>query len=873
MTNRSLSSESRAGARQSLRRRVGPHLNPAASPAHAVQSKKGAWLPVLLLFASGLASLTYQVLWVKRLSLVVGADVYAITVAVSAFFAGLALGSHICGRYADRLAWPFFFYALLEVGTAVMGVASTLLLAHAGPWFAALENHAGGLAWLLPFLLVGVPATFMGGTLPVLVRALAQATGQLATAAGRLYAANTAGAIAGTCLTTFYFIPTLGIRGSAFAAGGINLVAALAAFVIAKTVPAFESAAESSAKKKAATGNRLALVLYAIAGGLALGYEVVWSHALVQWTSTRTFAFAVVLAVYLTGLTLGSAWFARRAARSTDPWGNFGLLIAAAGLCALLEILLVGSWLPPLQVRAATLAFYLTHQEAFAMAARFVVAALCLVFLPTFLLGAAFPAALRLTAGAGAGRDTGLALALNTAGGIVGTLVAGFFLIPHFGSERSLAILAIGAALIGAIAVWRGTQVRPRLRLATLTCGGLTLVASVVIPPDHLAQLLATEHHGKLLFHEESAGGTVAVIGQQDSESNHFRRLYIQGVSNSGDAMTSLRYMRLQVLLPLIIHRGEPRSALVIGLGTGITAGALLQYPGLEHRVCAELLPAVAHGATNFQGNYGVTTDSRLEIRLRDGRRELLRSPERYDLITLEPPPPSASGVVNLYSRDFYALAAARLNPNGLVAQWLPLPTQTDEDTRSLVRSFLDVFPNASLWTTELHEMLLIGSREPMPLDAAQITARFQQPEVAGALREVGIASPAALLATWVTDRIGLEHYAGDIPPTTDDRPRIEYGRWVLPDDFLRTLQDIMAQRSDPPLVGADAGLLAQINQAHDTLYRFYEAGLYAYQGDQTQWEQAMAAVLQEDGENPYYHWFVSGDASAAPAKTSTQPK
>ncbi|HBO77224.1 MAG TPA: spermidine synthase, partial [Cupriavidus sp.] len=136
----------------------------------------------------------------------------------------------------------------------------------------------------------------------------------------------------------------------------------------------------------------------------------------------------------------------------------------------------------------------------------------------------------------------------------------------------------------------------------------------------------------------------------------------------------------------------------------------------------------------------------------------------RYDLITLEPPPPSASGVVNLYSRDFYRLAAQRLETGGIVAQWLPLPTQNPEDTRSLVRSFLDVFPHATLWTTELHEMLLVGSLQPVTLDVARIQSRFADAGVSAALQSVGVASPAALLATYVTDRTGLDWFASDAP-------------------------------------------------------------------------------------------------------------
>ena len=173
-----------------------------------------------------------------------------------------------------------------------------------------------------------------------------------------------------------------------------------------------------------------------------------------------------------------------------------------------------------------------------------------------------------------------------------------------------------------------------------------------------------------------------------------------------------------------------------------IDAGALLRFPGLEQRVCAELLPAVVRAAPLFQGNFGAASDPRIETRVRDGRRELLQNPEQYDLITIEPPPPSAAGVVNLYSSDFYVLAGARLQQGGLLAQWWPLPTQNDEDSRSLVRSFLDTFPHASLWTTEFHEMLLIGSFKPIELDVPRIAERFARPEVAAALREVGIVPP-----------------------------------------------------------------------------------------------------------------------------------
>ena len=235
-----------------------------------------------------------------------------------------------------------------------------------------------------------------------------------------------------------------------------------------------------------------------------------------------------------------------------------------------------------------------------------------------------------------------------------------------------------------------------------------------------------------MVFYDESAAGTVAVI-EQPGSARTVNRLYIQGVSNSGDAMPSLRYMRLQALLPVLIRGREPESVLVIGLGTGITGGALLAYPNLERRLCVELLRPVAEAAPLFQGNLGAGTDPDLEIRIADGRHELMRSEERFDLITLEPPPPAAAGVVNLYSRDFYELARRRLTEGGILAQWWPITTQNDEDSQCLVRSMVDVFPYVTLWTTELHEMMLIGSMEPVALDFAVISQRFGAPGIAKA--------------------------------------------------------------------------------------------------------------------------------------------
>jgi spermidine synthase len=836
-----------------------PEVAPAATGS-VTPELRVAW-PALLLMGSGAAGLIYEVLWIKQLSLVVGVEVQAVTTGVSAFFAGLALGGWLFGRLADRSARPLRLYALLEIAAALLAISGTLGLALAAAPFAALQDRIGWFAWVLPFALVGLPAVLMGGTLPVLMRALAPGAGRLGQASARLYAANTAGAIVGTLATPFILIPMLGIQGSAFAAATLNGVAALLALTLSFRNSALDTGAgaTSVATSPRTREARLALVLYAIAGGIALGYEVVWSQAIVQFISTRSFAFSIVLATYLCGLLLGSALVSRHVDRVRDPWGAFAVLIASAGLVALLEIACLGDGLMHGQAAVSKTVFDATGSLLAAMCARFAVAGVCIVFLPTLLLGAAFPFALRLSADANGrhvGRDVGAVVALNTAGGIAGTLLAGFVLVPRLGLVHALAALAIAASVIGLLAVLRGSGIRSFARWGVPVLAAGALCAAFFTPSDRLATLLSAARGGDLTFYEESAGGTVAVLEQASGE-NRFRRLYIQGVSNSGDAMTSLRYMRLQALLPLIIHRGTPRSALVIGLGTGITGGALLPYPGLERRVVAELLPAVVRAVPQFKGNYGVSADPRMQIRLRDGRRELMRSGERYDLITLEPPPPSAAGVVNLYSTDFYQLAASRLAPDGMVAQWLPLQTQNEDDTRALIRSFDQVFPYVAMWTTELHEMMLVGSMEPLELDVPRIRDRFAQPTVAAALREVGIASPAALMATWVTDRAGLEYYAADAKPVTDDRPGIEYSTWVRSGEFPQVLTHLLALRSDPPLSGADDDFRSSLRAERHTLQTFYDAGLDAYRGDRDAWQADIRSVMSEDGSNPYYRWFV----------------
>ena len=685
---------------------------------------------------SGVVALVYETLWVRQLGRVVGVDVHAVSIALSAFFGGLALGSVYLGRLADRVAGPVKLYATLEAGVATLGVLSTVALARSSPVFVSLQDSVGPLAWALPFGLVGVPAFLMGGTLPALLRSLHPEPGAVAPATAdplrgqhrwrcRGHAGDTLRAGARPrhrghrlvrCGTRHCS------RGSRCGPQSPRLAAA------GRTQPA--QTPNRGQTPASPADARLALALYAAAGAVALGYEVVWSEMLVQFMSTRSYAFAVMLTTYLSGLALGSYLFTRIGMRGRDPWRVLGLLLAGAALSAVAIVALIGPWLPDVQTFAGMWAMRATGRETVEVAARFVVAAVTVLLVPTTLLGAAFPAAARVIASAPRiGRDIGAILALNTAGGIAGTLLTGFVLVPRLGLVHALGALAIAGAVLGAVAILKGGQ-----QGVAATAVAVAATIAALTPPDKLATLLASERKGTIVFYAEDTGGTVTVL-EQAAVRHKFRRLYIQGVSNSGDAMTSRRYMRLQSLLPLIIHGGEPRTALVVGFGTGITAGALLADPGLHGRVVAELLPSVVRAGGLFAGNLGAATDPRSRDPHR--RRE---AGTAAPFTAVRSHHPRAAATVGGRRREPLLARLLRavqgpLQPDGLMAQWWPLPTQNDEDSRSLVRSFLDVFPHATAWSTELHEVLLIGSASPIRLDGERIAARFRQPTMRAAAR------------------------------------------------------------------------------------------------------------------------------------------
>ncbi|WP_281613170.1 fused MFS/spermidine synthase [Flammeovirga sp. SubArs3] len=800
----------------------------------------------LLLFLSGITSLLFQTLWVKQLGIVIGVDIYSTSIVISGFFTGLGIGNYILGKYVEKNNSPLLCYAIFEIVTAFLGVTISLLLFYGETTYIQMEHTLGAFAYMIPWFLISLPAFFMGGTFLALLKYSKPSEENTGKRIGYLYGSNTAGAIVGTLSTPFLIIPIFGVIGAAIFAGFINLLlSAFTIFLFLKTKKETYIKATHAPLGKFHIG----YLLYCLAGFIGLSQEILWGQIVVQFQNTRTYAFATMLGVFLLGLAIGNFIAGRYVNKIKNLWFAFGTITLSGLFVTLLSVLFIDQNIITIQEQFGNYMYSVFDTKGALMMGRFLFISCYFILLPTICMGALFPIiSVIISDGKNISENSGKLLAWNTFGGVLGSFITGFILFPTLGTIYSLFLLFILSLGVSFVAFYQVESLRK-------FTPSLILFLSIVffIPKTKFIDLLLQKEGGNIVFFQEGIGHTVAVVEEGD-DTRKFNRLYIQGVSNTGDVFPSLRYMRLQSLIPLITFNGKPESALVVGLGTGITAGALLQFPELKERRVVELLPEVVEATKYFNGNYQLSENKAIEILVQDGRHLLMKEDRVYDLITLEPPPPTAIGVNNLYSKDFYQLCKKRLSKNGMMAQWWPITTQTEEASASMVRAILDVFPYANLWTTEMHEMLVIGSMQPLNIDLEQIRKRLAYPEVKQALDEIGIHNEAQFLSTYVMGRNGLHVFSRNAAPVTDNHPILEYDGWVKKSVITDILPRLLDQQEDLSIL--PESLQKEIAYERENLHRFYYAGLASYIGRRDVWSMLLTDLYEHDNSNNYYNWY-----------------
>lgn len=729
-------------------------------PAQAHRSALRTLTP--LLFLSGMSALIYQVVWTRMLVATFGATVYAMGAVVTAFMAGLALGSFLFGRYVDRgRVSPLLLYGVLQVGIGAFALVFPLVLdgitaAHTAA-FRELQASFTALTLLrfaLCFVAIAVPTTLMGATLPVAVKAAVRRSPELGSTTGSLYSVNTFGATLGAFLAGFFMIEFLGIRATSLTAASVNvavgLVAVAAAFRWRRSrAPGREDSHESSPKQSRHEGKRtrrleegdrsrptgslteprLILVGACIAGLAALSNEVLWTRIMVYVLGNFVHSFTLVLMSFLLGIALGSAIVSRIIDRPSTGIRTFAYLQLGIGLAALAVIPLFA---PLIGLRESFLGGLTGAGVAldapdpwwpFTMWKMGIAFAMLLT--PTLFMGASFPIAIKVYARArgGVGRGVGNVYAVNTAGAIIGSFLASFVLIGALGVRVSAVATASLSVLLGLAILWllptkqiaaqrRGSSKRRRGKQPTRApAGDPARGVRVLVTCLGVAAVLA----GIMLVPDDvfvrmyaTAEKNMRLVYFDESTSGTVtvhrapsgnRVIDINGLNVAGTKFGFLATQKLQAHFPLLSHP-DPKSVMQIGFGSGGTCWSISRHPGIERIDCVEISPAVIEASEEYfpDMNRGVLSDPRVSLVIEDARNFVLATDNRYDLILSDSIHPRYVGNGNLYTLEYFELCASRLNEGGMLSFWMPTYLLSVDDYKMIIRTLHEVFPHVIIW-------------------------------------------------------------------------------------------------------------------------------------------------------------------------------
>jgi spermidine synthase len=730
----------------------------------------------LVFFLSGLSALVFESLWFRLAGLTLGNSVHSSSVVLGSFMGGLALGNWIAARWGSRSARPFQLYALLELAIGVIGVGVVLLLPALSRGLAPLLRATTDSAWQLhglrgavAFGLLLLPAASMGLTLPLLVKGLCDGGADFGRSLGLLYGCNTLGAVCGALSTELLLVPALGLTSTALVAGGLNASVALIVWRGFRGLPAGEApeAGATAARPLGREGVRLLGAAFLV-GGALLALEVVWFRFMLLFTMGTSVIFAVMLAVVLAGIGVGGLLGASGAVRRAAE-GRESAVALLAGVWVVAGLWWFASPSGGFSGRASTSLPVVLGR------------ALVLMFPTSVVSGLLFPLLgqrLQVVV-TDETRAAGLLTLANTLGATAGALGGGFALVPGLGMERSLLALTLvyGAAGLLLLPARRGAPASGRLVLAG--GAGLFVAALACFPFGGLQRLYVKvvepylQGDRQIVAVREGLTETAIYLRGLRLGETYAHGLITNGHSMAGTENKVRKYMKFFVYLPVALHP-RPRKALLICFGAGSTAKALVDTQSLEQIDVVDISRNVLEMSSVVYPDPSEhpLRDPRVRVRVEDGRFFLQTSDERYDLITGEPPPLKAQGVVNLYTREFFQLVHDRLAPGGMTSYWLPIRQVGERDRRAVIRAFTDVFEESSLWMGSGDEWMLFGVRGPAErVDAERFSAQWRDPRVAGELVALGFEDPALLGAYFLADGDTLRELVRDVPPLVDEFP------------------------------------------------------------------------------------------------------
>ncbi|MHC4414094.1 MAG: fused MFS/spermidine synthase [Planctomycetota bacterium] len=779
-------------------------------------------------FFSGLASLIHEIVWTRLLRLVMGNTTFTITTVLGVFMSGLALGSYVGGRLIDRRHDPLRVFAFLEGAIGLYCLALPWLIDTTEPVYRLVYQHTEAPFYVFSLirfffcgLLLLIPATFMGATLPVLTRFFVRSSHRVGWPVGTLYAVNTFGAVVGVGATGFLLIPSLGVSKTIYLACLLNLAICGFGYVLHRRSQAWPPPAaaedasppstgpgeivdrrpkrsdrkptsESAADRRPVYGRRALVALlvgYGLSGFAALVYEIAWTRVLSLLIVSSVYAFSLMLTAFILGLAVGSMAYARYVDRVRDPMRALAAIQVAIGVSALAVVPVFGRMPFVLTGMISRLgeSFWLVQLAQFGLI-------LLIMLVPTTLMGAAFPLASRLFVQRSetVGRSVGTVYASNTLGSILGSFIGGFVLIPWFGIQQTLFAAVSANILVGCMFVGLSRSLTPARR-------GLAVAAVIVVVASGLAWMPAWDAsrmslgpfatawqlpeelarsdaaleriaaRDKVLLHNEGLSATITV--KEDPQG--VLTLLVNGVPEAS-SVGRLHQQELLAHIPLLLHP-DPRRALVIGLASGMTLGSAGRHP-LETLDCVELSPGVVE-ATRLFGpyNYDILDDPRVRVIITDGRNHLALARAPYDVIISQPSNLWIAGVADLFTREFFELCHERLSPRGIACIWFETATIDQEVFRSIVRTFSSVFQTITIWQASRSDFLLIGSKGALAVDHQVLARRMSEDAVASDLKRINIETVPDFLSALVMGEGGARRLAEGARLHTDDNALLEF--------------------------------------------------------------------------------------------------
>lgn len=731
---------------------------------------------IFCLLISGAAGLVYQVVWMRYLSLFLGSTSHAIVAVLVAFMGGLALGNAWLGAKADRVRRPLALYGWLEIGIAAYALVFPHYYDFCHDAYISLARHltpgsapALGLKFTFSLLTILVPTVLMGGTLPVMIRLVTRSLGELRERVSTLYFVNSVGAVLGCFLADFWWIPTIGLPYTVLAGAAMNLLVGAVALSVSRwsdedsTIPGGVAVPVGKVPEETFSPAelRLAIVGIGVSGFVAMLYEVVWTRMLALALGSSHHAFSLMLMTFISGIAVG-AWIVgrwRNLRRTMDAFGWAELALAATLPVSMFFYDLIPFWF----VKLAELLARRTEAYPFY---QLIQALICfgVMFVPTVCLGMTLPLVSRIATAevARTGRSVGAVFSVNTLGTVLGAVATGLWLMPWLGLARTLA-LGIGLnAAVGLVVLGRNHHVFRRLFIVGAPVGTALLVLFAgerfddswrrlfsmglwrTTAPSSVASYRAYGDSLKFAYHRDGAGSTVCVTTEERAERTNL----VLRVNGKPDASTivDLPTQLLMGHVPMLLSQNS-REVLVVGLGSGMTGGAVMRHPGVERLDVVEISPEVARAARLF-GPYNdqVLENPRVHLTLDDAKSFLRSTDRKYDVIISEPSNPWMAGVSGVFSREYYENCRNRLQPGGVMAQWVQSYETDDAVLEIVLGTFASVFPLVSVWEGTSSDLILIGSTQPLPVDFKVMRQRFSVPSVKSDFERMDIFTLPVLL-------------------------------------------------------------------------------------------------------------------------------